>query len=103
MKFYLWLKQSGEGCDYTIGCGQRLVLLNAETMEQARTEADKTMEYYGVGSAERKMDHALILSLAEDAMPMVRAREAKLDELKKTEERERKRAQLERLKRELGE
>ena len=24
---YLWLKQKGEGCDYTIGCGNRLIQL----------------------------------------------------------------------------
>jgi hypothetical protein len=103
MKFYLWLKQNDNGCDYTIGCGQRLILLKAETIEQARAEVPGTLDYYGVGSSERQMDHALILSLTEDAMPMVRAREEKVAATKANEERERKRSQLERLKRELGE
>lgn len=27
MAMYAWFKQDGEGCDYTIGCGERLVPL----------------------------------------------------------------------------
>jgi len=31
--YYLWLKQRGYGCDYTIGCGQVLEPLNGVTPE----------------------------------------------------------------------
>lgn len=36
MKYFLWLKQSGEGCDYTIGCGSKLLEVEAETPEAAK-------------------------------------------------------------------
>lgn len=39
MRFALWLKESSEGCDYTVGCGNALLPLNAETVEGALDEA----------------------------------------------------------------
>lgn len=33
MKYYAYLKQEGEGCDYTIGCGNTLITLNAEKIK----------------------------------------------------------------------
>jgi len=39
MKLALWMKQDGEGCDYTIGCGQKLITLDAGMMGAAIIEA----------------------------------------------------------------
>ena len=36
MKNYkVYLKQAGEGCDYTIGCGQIVITIEAESMKDA--------------------------------------------------------------------
>lgn len=37
--YALLLRQNGEGCDYTIGCGLRVHPLHATTVEAARAEA----------------------------------------------------------------
>ena len=39
MTFYLYLRGSGEGCDYTVGCNQSLVALTAKTVAGATNEA----------------------------------------------------------------
>jgi hypothetical protein len=33
LKFYVYMKQQGEGCDYTIGCGQTVKTMEAESIE----------------------------------------------------------------------
>jgi len=36
MKYKAYLKQDGEGCDYTIGCGQIVVEINASNIDEAK-------------------------------------------------------------------
>lgn len=43
MKFIAYLKQCGGGCDYTIGCGQKLIGLDAQTWDEARAEVRKLL------------------------------------------------------------
>lgn len=43
MNFVAYLKQIGEGCDYTIGCGQKLIPLNAQSWDEARAEMRRLM------------------------------------------------------------
>ena len=38
-KYYLYLEQAGEGCDYMIGCGNKLVALMGQTYDDATAEA----------------------------------------------------------------
>ncbi len=38
--FIAWLKQKGEGCDYTIGCGFELVELQSQSLDAARLELE---------------------------------------------------------------
>lgn len=38
MRYYLYETQTGEGCDYTIGCGLRMTPLEATTLEGAKQE-----------------------------------------------------------------
>jgi hypothetical protein len=33
-KFYVWKKQVGSGCDYTIGCGERVNLVEAKNEKE---------------------------------------------------------------------
>lgn len=35
MSYKAYLKQSGEGCDYTIGCGRTVIDIDANTVEEA--------------------------------------------------------------------
>jgi hypothetical protein len=37
--YYLWLKQKGEGCDFMVGCGERLIPLNTLDLDLARLKA----------------------------------------------------------------
>lgn len=104
MKFYLWMN-SGEGCDYTIGCGQVLEeLKGATTIEEARAMVPEMLSYYGINDDDRRrLSAALILVERETAMGLVGDRLVKLRAEAQERERARKRAELERLKRELGE
>lgn len=36
MKYKAYLKQHGEGCDYTIGCGQEMVTIEAKDSVEAK-------------------------------------------------------------------
>lgn len=49
MKYYAWLKQRGEGCDYTIGCGSTLVTIDANGDDEAREKLKELIieQYYG--------------------------------------------------------
>jgi len=45
MKIYkAYLRQSGEGCDYTIGCGRTVIHLNADSMEDAKQKLAETIK-----------------------------------------------------------
>lgn len=37
-KYFLYERQRGDGCDYTISCGSRLTMLSAKSMEEAIEE-----------------------------------------------------------------
>jgi hypothetical protein len=70
-KFYLWLEQEGGGCDYTIGCGLRLIALEATTLEEAETEAIREV---GDGrNEERRTKTALVIEAVRVERVDVRA------------------------------
>lgn len=98
-KYYLWMKQTGGGCDYTIGCGEVLVSLNADpdNREELKKEILKTFDYYG-----EDLQDAKVVSLVSDAMLLYREREEEWDVEREKVDREIKMAELERLKKELG-
>lgn len=112
MRFALWLKESSEGCDYTIGCGNVLLPLNAEKVEGALDEAkgellDRTHVRLDAVTDQPNRDsrifqQALLVSIASDITVLAEAvGEKKRREAVKEREAE-KRARLERLKREVG-
>ena len=99
--FYLYLKGQGDGCDYTIGCNEKLIQLRAASLELAKAEA-----------AEKITDRCDVNTLAEallfEAKPvnlglMMEEMRENEEKAKKIEEIESKRAHLARLKRELEE
>lgn len=57
MKYYAYLKQNGEGCDYTIGCAQTLITFDAMSDEEAKSELSKRImeEYQGEQSLSKVM------------------------------------------------
>jgi hypothetical protein len=48
-KFCLVMRQSGEGCDYTIGCGFRWEIVHADALEEALSFAKDTVLSHGWG------------------------------------------------------
>jgi hypothetical protein len=36
MEYKAYLKQNGEGCDYTIGCGQTVISIDAQNVLEAK-------------------------------------------------------------------
>lgn len=100
--FYAYTKGRGEGCDYTIGCNLKIERLKATTMEAAIVEA--TGEGWSKYDDER-IETITILRVAEEADcgERIAALRAERETAKRGAGQAAKRAQLERLKRELGE
>lgn len=63
MKYIAHLKQSGGGCDYTIGCGLAVIGLLANDMDEAVLELVSLMkdEYNG----DRSLDSAVIYEVSD--------------------------------------
>ncbi len=101
MKFKLYLKQKGEGCDYMIGCGERMIDLKAETKEAAVKEAKQEIDDHTHSECEIK--EALLIEAFDDLSRL--SQEVKSDrEVAKTRAIiEEKRKQYQKLKEELGE
>ena len=97
-KYILVIKQKGEGCDYTIGCGQTSVLLNASSYEEAKQESKQTIIENYTGEFELKK--AIICQIQGDIdlnQIYSELREKKIRE-KTSKDEERERIELERLK-----
>jgi len=49
MKFIAFIRQEGQGCDYTIDCGATMIELKAKTVDEATSELKRTIkeEYCG--------------------------------------------------------
>lgn len=78
--FALLLRQEGEGCDYTIGCGLKVVPLNETTVEAARVEAEglfknREFKFYEETSDESTdaVEEAVIIRMVGSIADNVRA------------------------------
>jgi len=60
-KFYAVHYQSGEGCDYTIGCGLRVVALDAATRDEAELEVAEDL---GANDGDDAREAVLIIEAA---------------------------------------
>jgi hypothetical protein len=75
MSYAVWVKQSGQGCDYTIACGQKLINLKATTVEDAVEEAKKTLvddygfEVGGDRDPEKILIVEIVHEIASDELP----------------------------------
>lgn len=112
MKLYVWFKQHGEGCDYSIGCGESLEPLKATTLEEAKIEvfgssvqdpdnrSDNLYEYkFG---SHRSMQTALILQLVEDVTAGSRVIEERIEAERLGIQRKYEEEQFEALRKKLG-
>lgn len=69
MPTYLWLKQSGVGCGYTIGCAERLIQLKpGNDVDQVF----QILEGYGVNDSDVAIEEAKLLTEGIDVMEWVR-------------------------------
>ena len=109
MKYYLYRKQSGQGCGYSIGCGETLNSLRGKTKEEAIKEAigipdnwkdqitdkdgnideDELHDYLcdtglrHLDQGEFRLDQCLILEINEeiDIFPLLKARQAEVTKI----------------------
>ena len=94
MKYKAYLKQAGEGCDYTIGCAQTVIEIDATSMEEAKQKlTDTIIEDYSYD--ERMLDSAELYECNEVfAMPVdeIYAKKEQLEQ----QEQQRKQEEAER-------
>lgn len=113
-KFIVDIKQHGEGCDYTIGCGQKTFIIYAEDLLQANkrfiemfypdfesNDVDWTDDYGGY-TDEMNLENAIIYEVVDELkidMPSIykNIEKIRLSEAQKMIE-DRERAEFERLK-----
>ena len=99
LRYFLFLNQGG-GCDYTIACGEKLVSLEAETMEQAKEEVKEKLEYYGF---DRLESAELIVGHIADMSHVIQELKQEEEQAERESQLDEKRKQLAKLKKELGE
>lgn len=104
--YLLVLKQSG-GCDYTIGCGVKVLDIYADDLEDAQQQTEETIAARGgYGNRETRIDSAVLYKVEKSSihdLNGVRARrkaEREAEEAREKEEAEK--AELERLKAKYG-
>lgn len=113
MKYYLYEEQDG-GCDYTIGCGKRLRLIEgATTMAEAIAKAiDRAPNQWGDmeemfdTEGEWRVSKAVILEVAEehviDIVAVGRSREAARRQEEQQAAQEKEKREYERLRAKFG-
>lgn len=105
-RFILVLEQGG-GCDYTIGCGTKVVELDATDGTMASLEAIEVIDYYGgFAPHETRVAEATIYKV-DDAVQLdldgIRAgRKAEADKAKAKAKEKKERREFERLQKKFG-
>ena len=105
MKYKAYLQQTGEGCDYTIGCGKRVINIEADSMEEAKQKlTSEILENYG--HDESMIDNAELYEINKVFQMPIGAIYDKRDDLKAQETQkqinEADRKDFERLKQKFG-
>lgn len=99
MIYKAYLEQGGEGCDYTIACGKKVVNLNATNLEDATKEiGDYIIEWYGHDSEIECIELYEINNVVNINVDDIYSEQNKLDlEQREKEEEEKERSEFERL------
>lgn len=103
MKYYAYLKQEGEGCDYTIGCGNTLITLNAENDKNAKEKLKEIIiEQYS--ERESMLEKAILFkeTIDFDLKSVYDDVKSKKEDEKKSRQHIKDMEEFERLKRKLG-
>jgi len=119
MKFVCIMEQSGQGCDYTIGCGMTYFILEATTADEATTELIKRLSYedyesgdvdpaYHCEGGEQEISAWRLFEVNQeyDLLPILhqwkKDFDAKENAIEKAEQEAKDRAKYEELKRKFG-
>lgn len=87
MTFIAHLKQYGEGCDYTIACGEKLVVLEATNKDEALIELNQLIwEEYGYD--ERRLKTATFYQVASETQVDLKSLYSEMDAIKEQAEAE---------------
>lgn len=92
-KFVVFIKQKGEGCDYTIGCARNLLTIKANDIEEAEGKLSDIIkeEYRG----ETELSSCVIYEVANESKVDLKQiysdikKEKELSKQKRQEEKER--------------
>ena len=93
MTYYLYMNQKGYGCDYTIGCGEKMIALEGDTLEEAMEFAVKeylTGDNYSYGWGDYALCAAYIVEIREDLMPTIERLHKEAEEAVEVEKKRRK-------------
>lgn len=93
------IKESGEGCDYTIGCGERAVPLKAMTLDDVEEELKEILPEWDV--PDRGVEYVLIVKI-EQIMTETDLEEFIPNEEGEDDDKAARRRQYEKLKKEFG-
>lgn len=101
MKYFAYLKQKGEGCDYTIGCAQTLITFDANDDDDAKQKlSERIQEEY---TGEFELSSVLLLknkiefnlkSVYDDLNKLKNDKDSKMQHIKDMEEFERLKKKL---------
>ena len=101
MKYFAYLKQKGEGCDYTIGCAQTLISFDANDDDDAKQKlSERIQEEY---TGEFELSSVLLLknkiefnlkSVYDDLNKLKSDKDSKMQHIKDMEEFERLKKKL---------
>lgn len=96
---YIYVKQEGDGCDYTIGCGSKLIPLVKYGTEDEKQEIHSILEDYT--NEENPLSECMVVEKIQDLMDIVNSIKVERLNLKKEEEKENIRKEIEKLQRKL--
>jgi len=104
-KFVVFIKQDGEGCDYTIACGRNLLTIEANDIEEAELKVSDIIkeEYFD----EQSLYHCIIYEVCDELKVNLKQIYKEMDDDKKSEEEkkqeEKEKREYERLVKKFGE
>ncbi len=74
--YFLWLKDNGVGCDYTVGCGEKLIPLKADNLADVAVEVREEISNHGA----KHLEKALLLTPNMDMTCEIEAQKAEIEE-----------------------
>lgn len=104
MIYKAYLKQCGEGCDYTIGCAQTVIEIEAQNINEAKQKLYQEIEENYTG--ERELELCELYEINEVVVCNLKELYKRIDDAEYTLEQQRKedldRKEFERLKAKFG-